>query len=89
MTADDLARLLREALSLALLVSGPALVVAVVVGVIANAMQTVTQVQDASLSYVPKLMAVSFVLTLVGGWMTAELVTYTTHLWEQIPTLVR
>ena len=57
--------------------------------VIANAMQTVTQVQDASLSYVPKLVAVSFVLTLVGGWMTAEIVTYTTHLWEQIPTLVR
>ena len=89
MTTDDLERLLREALSLALLVSGPALVAALLVGIVVSAMQTVTQVQDASLSYVPKLVAVTFVLTLTGGWMTAEIVHYTTNLWEQIPVLVR
>jgi len=89
MTTDDLERLLREALSLALLVSGPALVCALLVGIVVSAMQTVTQVQDASLSYVPKLVAVTFVLTLTGGWMTAEIVHYTTNLWEQIPALVR
>ena len=89
MTPDDLARLLREALSLALLVSGPALLVALVVGAIANALQTVTQVQDPALSYVPRLVAVSFVLTLAGAWMTTEVVGFTTQLWQQIPTLVR
>jgi flagellar biosynthesis protein FliQ len=48
----------------------------------------VTQVQEQTLSFVPKLAAVALVLAVSGAWMSGELVRFTTTLWEAIPTLV-
>jgi len=85
---SELTRLVAETLYLVLLVSAPALVVSLVVGVAVALLQAVTQVQEQSLSFVPKLVAVALALVIGGGWMGGELVRYTTTLWRAIPHLV-
>lgn len=89
MTPDSLTRLIAESLYLVLYVSAPVLAVAMVVGLVVSVLSAATQVQDQSLAFVPKLVAVSLVLALSGGWMAGELVGFTDHLWRAIPALVR
>lgn len=89
MLAADLTRLLTEALYLVLLVSGPPLLVSLVVGLVVGLLQAMTQVQEQTLTFVPKLVAVGLVITVAGGWMGAEVVRFTGQLWAQIPALVR
>lgn len=88
MLAADLSRLLTEALYLVLLVSGPPLLVSLVVGLAVGLLQAMTQVQEQTLTFVPKLVAVGVVITVLGGWMGAEVVRFTTQLWTSIPVLV-
>lgn len=88
MTASDLARLTAETLYLVLLVSAPALGAAMVVALVVGVLQAVTQVQEQTLAFVPKLVAVALTLALVGGWMSSELVRFTSALWLAIPRLV-
>lgn len=88
MTASDLTRLTAETLYLVLLVSAPALAAALVVGLVVGLLQTVTQVQEQTLAFVPKLVAVALTLAVLGGWMSSELVRFTSALWLAIPRLV-
>jgi len=85
---SELTRLVAETLYLVLLVSAPALVVSLAVGLAVGLLQAVTQVQEQTLSFVPKLVAVAIALVVGGGWMGGELVRYTTTLWSAIPLLV-
>lgn len=71
-----------EALSLALVISFPVLAVSLVVGLVISLFQAVTQIQDQALSFVPKLLATSLALLVVGGWMAAEVVRFTESLWR-------
>jgi flagellar biosynthetic protein FliQ len=86
--AADLTRLLTEALYLVLLVSGAPLLVSLVVGLAVGLMQAMTQVQEQTLTFVPKLLAVGLVITMLGGWMGAEVVRFTSQLWTSIPALI-
>lgn len=88
MIAADLTRLLTEALYLVLLVSGAPLLVSLVVGLAVGLMQAMTQVQEQTLTFVPKLLAVGLVITTLGGWMGAEVVRFTSQLWTSIPALI-
>ena len=88
MDPADLARLSAETLYLVLLVSAPALLVSLLVGFGIGLLQAVTQVQEQTLSFVPKLVAVGLVLALGGGWMGAQLLRFTETLWSAIPDLV-
>ncbi|MCB9614138.1 MAG: flagellar biosynthesis protein FliQ [Sandaracinus sp.] len=88
MDPADLARLSAETLYLVLLVSAPALLVSLAVGFGVGLLQAVTQVQEQTLSFVPKLVAVGLVLALAGGWMGAQLLRFTDTLWSAIPDLV-
>lgn len=88
MNASDLVLLSAETLYLVLVVSMPALVASLVVGLGLGVLQAVTQVQEQTLTFVPKLVAVAAVLALMGGWMTGELVRFTTELWTAIPRIV-
>ena len=83
----ELTRLAAEAIYLILLVSAPALLVAMLVGLVVALFQAVTQVQEQTLSFVPKMAAVALTLVLMGGWMGAHLVRFTAALWEAIPRL--
>lgn len=89
MSPGELTRLIAESLYLVLYVSAPVLGAALVVGLAVAVLSAATQVQEQSLAFVPKLVAVSLVLVLGGGWMAGELIGFTGDLWRAIPALVR
>ncbi|MFA9430912.1 flagellar biosynthetic protein FliQ [Egicoccus sp. AB-alg2] len=68
--------------------AGPLLGVALVVGVGVSLFQTVTQIQEMTLSFVPKVIGLAAVLLVSGNWMLRELVSFSQQLWGSIPTLV-
>jgi flagellar biosynthetic protein FliQ len=87
-TGGELTRLTAETLYLVLLVSGPVLLASLAVGLVVGLLQAVTQVQEQTLSFVPKLVAVGLVLAIGGAWMGGELLRFTHRLWTALPTLV-
>ena len=89
MDAAELTRLTAETLYLVLLVSGPVLAVSLIVGFTIGVLQAVTQVQEQTLSFVPKLLAVGVTLAVAGGWMGGQLLRFTDALWQQIPMLIQ
>lgn len=88
MEADTALRIGREALLLTLVLSGPAVLAAMVVGLMVSLFQAATQLQEQTLTFVPKLMAVFAVLAALGLWMIAQLMRFTQSLFENIPRLV-
>lgn len=89
MDPAELTRLSTQALYLALLVSAPALLVSLAVGLLLGFVQAVTQVQEQTLAFVPKLVAVGLTLAVAGAWMGAELLRFTDGVWRAIPTLLQ
>ena len=89
MEPAELTHLTTEALYLALILSGPALLTSLVVGLSLGLVQAVTQVQEQTLSFVPKLVAVGLVLALTGGALSAELARFAQAIFEGLPELVR
>jgi len=79
--------LARNAIMMALLVAGPMLIVALGVGLIISVIQAVTQIQEQTLSFLPKLLAVAAVFLIALPWMLQLLVKYTTDLLRSLPTL--
>ncbi len=80
--------LARNAIMLALMLAGPLLLVALGVGLIISVIQTVTQIQEQTLSFVPKLLAVAAAFLVALPWMIQLLVKYTTELFRSLPSLV-
>ena len=79
--------LARNAIMTALLVAGPLLAVALGVGLVVSVIQAVTQIQEQTLSFVPKLIGVAVVFLVLLPWMLQVLVKYTTELFRSIPAL--
>lgn len=77
-----------DALVLAAKLSAPVLVTALVVGFVVSLIQSVTQIQEVTLSFVPKAIAAAAALLVSGHWMIAELVSFTDELYARIPTLL-
>ena len=73
---------------LILVVAGPLLVVSLGVGLVVSIVQAVTQIQEQTLSFVPKLLTVAAVFLVALPWMLQLLVKYTTELFRSLPTLV-
>ena len=69
-------------------VSAPILITAMAIGFATSLIQSVTQLQDATLAFVPKLIGVALVIVLAGTWMLHELVTYSQQLFALIPSLL-
>lgn len=88
MNQDTVVNLATQAMGLGLKVAGPLLLAALVVGVLVSVFQAVTQIQEQSLSLVPKIAAVAVVIVVLGPWMLGELVSYTADLYNAIPTMV-
>jgi flagellar biosynthetic protein FliQ len=80
--------LARNAIMLALLIAGPMLVVALLIGLAVSILQAVTQIQEQTLAFVPKLVGVSAVFLLALPWILQLLVKYTTELFRSIPSMV-
>ena len=79
----------QEALVMLLMVSLPVLLVVLVVGLLVSIFQAITQIHEATLSFVPKLVAAMLVLALAGPWMLSTLVDYIRRMIMSIPTLVQ
>jgi len=88
MTDTQVVHLGLQAMMLAVKLGAPILVSALVVGFAVSLFQSVTQIQEVTLSFVPKIMAVGVALLFTGNWMLHELVSFTTNLFGQIPALV-
>ena len=78
-----------EMFKVTLLVAGPPLRVSLVVGVLVGLFQTITQIQEFTLTFVPKMLAVFICLFLLMPWMSGKLIAFTTNLIEQIPTYIK
>jgi flagellar biosynthesis protein FliQ len=78
----------RQALELMLIVSAPLLLVALVVGLVVSVLQAVTQINEATLSFVPKIIALSITLVVAGPWMLNLLVEYIQRILLSIPSAI-
>ena len=88
MTQDTVVHLASQAMSLAFKVAGPMLLVAMLVGLLVSIFQAVTQIQEQSLTLIPKIAAIAVVAVVLGPWMLDQLVAYTVNLYSSIPTMV-
>ncbi|MCG8556366.1 MAG: flagellar biosynthesis protein FliQ [Proteobacteria bacterium] len=85
MQSLDLSRVAVDGLYLALMISAPVLVASFLVGLVVAVLQAATQIQDTTLTFVPKLLVVAAVVALVGDWMGGELARFAVELWHWIP----
>ena len=77
----------RQALWMVVLISAPLLGVSLAVGLVIGIVQAAASINEATLSFIPKLAALAITLALVGGWQLATLVDYTRSLFQRIPSL--
>ncbi len=87
MDQDTVINLASQAMSLAFKVAGPLLLGAMVVGLVVSIFQAVTQIQEQSLTLIPKIAVIAVIAVLLGPWMLDQMVAYTTNLYSSIPTL--
>lgn len=80
---------LQQSLMLSVILSMPPVIVAVVIGVIISLIQAVTQIQEQTLPFAFKLIAVGVIVALTGRWMSVELVEYTQRIFDLVPTTGR
>ncbi|MEM6484877.1 MAG: flagellar biosynthesis protein FliQ [Pseudomonadota bacterium] len=78
----------RDAMWLAVLLSGPLLLSALVVGLLIGVFQAATQIQEMTLSFIPKLLALVVALFVGGPWMISVVVTFSERLYREIPGLI-
>ena len=88
-TIPEVQRLAQDFLGTALLIALPALVVSLVVGLIVSIVQTITSIQDQTLSFVPRLIAVGGVLLLCLGWILHLAVQFTMRMFECVAGVVQ
>ncbi|MDZ4251620.1 MAG: flagellar biosynthesis protein FliQ [Sulfuritalea sp.] len=88
MTPTTVIEIGRSAVELTLLVSAPLFAAALVTGLIVSIFQAATQINEATLSFVPKLLAIFVTLILAGPWMLTMLTDYMRRLYESIPGLI-
>jgi flagellar biosynthetic protein FliQ len=75
------------ALVIATKLAAPMLIASLAIGVVISIIQTVTQIQEMSLTFVPKLIGISLIVVVAGSWMMRELTGWVTTLWQTIPAL--
>ncbi|MBR5799939.1 MAG: flagellar biosynthesis protein FliQ [Lachnospiraceae bacterium] len=89
MQISDVTTIASEALFLIIKVSAPVLLVSLIVGLIISIFQTVTSIQEQTLTFVPKIIAVFLTLILLGNWMLTELSGFMTNLWSNFSIYTR
>ena len=89
MTVDEVTAIASSALYLVIKVSAPVLLVSLIVGLIISIFQTVTSIQEQTLTFVPKIIAVFLALIVLGNWMLGELSCFMETLWSDFSRYVR
>jgi flagellar biosynthetic protein FliQ len=87
MTQDVVVNIVVQMMSVTLKVAMPMLLVGLIVGLAISVLQAVTQIQEQTLSFIPKVIALVAVVVIAGPWMLNEVITWTQELWGAIPSL--
>ncbi|MBB5020450.1 flagellar biosynthetic protein FliQ [Chitinivorax tropicus] len=88
MTPEMVVTLIQRAVEVMLLLSAPMLIAALVVGLLVSVFQAATQINEMTLSFIPKLIVTFAVMVLAGPWMIQLIMDYTIRLFTSIPTLI-
>lgn len=88
MTPELVLSIAREAITTILMVSAPVLGVGLAVGLLVSIFQATTQIQEPTLAFIPKIVAVFLALLFFGGWIMRLITTFTIDLWGSLGTLV-
>ena len=87
MDSSAVVDLARQALWMTMLISGPLLVVGLLVGLVIGIFQAATSINEQSLSFIPKILLMGLTLAIAGGWMINTMVDYTKSIFIRIPSL--
>ena len=88
-TLADINQIVSEALMLIIRMSLPVLLTSMIIGLVVSIFQTVTSIQEQTLTFVPKVIGVFLMIMLMGNWMLTELSGYITNLWSDFSKYVR
>jgi flagellar biosynthetic protein FliQ len=88
MNQDTVVSLIVDAMGVTIKVAAPMLVAGLVVGLLVSIFQAVTQIQEQTLSFIPKIVALVAVVAIAGPWMLGTIVSWTSDLWTAIPQYV-
>lgn len=88
MTPEDVIAIGRQAIEVTVLVSAPLLLGALITGLLVSIFQAATQINEMTLSFIPKLLVMVVVMVVAGPWMISLVVDYTRQLIESIPALI-
>ena len=88
MTPTTVVEIGRQALEVTLMISAPLFIAALVTGLLVSIFQAATQINEATLSFVPKLIAIFVALIVAGPWMITVMTDYIRRLYEAIPSLI-
>ena len=88
MTDTTIIEIATQAMLVALKLSAPLLLTSLCVGFVISLFQSMTQIQEFTMAFVPKVVAVGIALVLSGNWMLQTMVSYTESLWAHIPDLL-
>lgn len=88
MTPETVMEIGRQALQMTLILSGPLLLAALVTGLIISVFQAATQINEQTLSFIPKLVVMFITLIVAGPWMLQMMVDYIRRLFEGIPQMI-
>lgn len=88
MSPDTVVAIVRQALELAMLSAGPLLLVSLLMGLLVSVFQAATQINEMTLSFIPKLVVMFVVLVILGPWTLQLLVDYVVRLISSIPSLI-
>jgi flagellar biosynthetic protein FliQ len=89
MTETYVLSLAMDALRVTLLLAAPVLVVSLVVGVLVSIFQAATQINEVTLTFIPKIIGISLVMAVLGSWMGQQLLAFTTQIFNSIGNLPR
>ena len=88
MTPETVITIAQRALEMTVMLAAPLLLVALLVGLLVGIFQAATQINEMTLSFIPKLIGMATALLIAGPWMLKQLVNYTRVLIESIPSLI-
>lgn len=89
MSADVVMDISREVIWTVVKVSAPLLIISLIVGLLISVFQTITSIQEQTLTFVPKFIAIMIVLLIAGGWMMNSVSELFVDIMKQIPTLIK
>lgn len=89
MNVEDVATITREALYTICITSAPVLLVSLIVGLIVSIFQTITSIQEQTLTFVPKVLAIFVTIILLGHWMINNMAEYMIRLWSDFTIYIR